>query len=503
MAGGRVSVDSETNLYKSALSILTPISSDEYWRNYGLDSNTLNRLPFNKLVELLSDLSPDVSRAIWDFQRFCNPGWGVKVFKPNSETVEKKGQAAVDGFLSSLHGVYDSLNNVPADIVIGTLFLSGFLRGGLLAELVLNKDGRLPLDLAVVDPTTMRFRLVEEDERGQVYEMGQWQNGRFVKFDRETICYIPIDPLPGKPQGRPMVAPAIFCAIFLIGLLHDLRRVVAQQGYPRIDLSIDVEKLKQLMPANIVGNSVEVEAWFTATFNQINNLYADLQPDDAYVHFDAVTVNKPVGAVDADSLGGIDGLIKGLERMSVRALKSMPLLFATTDGVSEANANRQWEIHVAGIKSIQHLTETLLEKMLTIALRVQGINARVEFRFAELRAAELLRDAQVQRLNLDNASLAYDRGYVSQDEAAMMALRKPKADVPAPRKVATNPAINTGDANAVDPGSNRNKRSIESQTLLFTADNQPTETEQDAAVDWYRANAPSEARDLIEPEVVM
>jgi hypothetical protein len=460
-------------------------------------------LTITKLVELLADVSPDVSRALWDFLRFCNPGFGVKVYEPKSEaTINKKGQEAVNLFLNSLHGCYVGTNTIPIDIVIGSLNLGAFLRGAIFSELVLDEAGKMPLEIATPDPATVKFKKVEEAGRGIVYQPGQQQNGKFVPFQSETIAYIPIDPLPGKPEGRPMVSPALFCAIFMIGLLHDLRRVVAQQGYPRIDLSIDTEKLMKLMPKSLMGDEAKIKQWFVAAFTQTKDAYARLEPDDAYLHDDTITVNRPVGAVDASSLGGIDGLIKGLERMSVRALKSMPLLFGTSEGTSEANANRQWEIHVAGIKSIQHLTETLLEKFLTLSLRVQGINARVEFRFAELRAAELLRDAQVERYRIQNERMKYDNGWISQDEAALAGAGKAKADNPEPRAKASNlAASDTGKDNAVDPGSAR-KRSVESQTLLFTADNPPTEAEQDEATQWYELNAPEAARGLTEPERV-
>jgi hypothetical protein len=81
---------------------------------------------------------------------------------------------------------------------------------------------------------------------------------------------------------------------------------------------------------------------------------------------------------------------------------------------------------------MQHLLETLLEGLLTLALQAQGIRATVRFRFAELRAAELLRDAMTEQLNIANASALYAAGWISQDEAAEMVVGHP-ADAPAPR----------------------------------------------------------------------
>jgi hypothetical protein len=88
---------------------------------------------------------------------------------------------------------------------------------------------------------------------------------------------------------------------------------------------------------------------------------------------------------------------------------------------------------VQSIKAIQHPCEGVIEHLLTLALQAQGIPAEVQARFAENRAAEMLRDQQTRKLALQNAALAYALGYISQDEAALMGADKETADVPEPR----------------------------------------------------------------------
>jgi hypothetical protein len=237
----------------------------------------------------------------------------------------------------------------------------------------------------------------------------------------------------GSPYGRPLAAPALFTTVFLIGLLHDLRRVVSQQGYPRLDIAINLERLLMAMPSDQTEDLDSRKRWLDGVVDQVTQMYASLEPDDAYVHLDTTSVNRPVGTVDSSSLGAIDGLLAALERQNVRALKTMPIMFGINEATSETHANRQWEILVAGVKSLQHLCENLLEYLLTFALQVQGIQAKVEWRFAELRASELLRDEQVRKLKLQNAALSYALGYTSQDESALAAVGKKKADVPQPR----------------------------------------------------------------------
>jgi len=448
-SGRRVSVDTENDLFITGLTFLQPISQDQYWRNLQLDSKTLDKIDPQKLMEILADLSPDVSRALWDFLRMCNPGYEAKALKPGTDKQDPAAQAALDAFIAVLNDKYGSF-----DVVVGRLFIGAFLRGSFLAELVLDDSARMPIDIATPDPATLRFRRDKDENGNLVWRMGQWQWGQYVELDLPTIRYIPVDPYPGSPYGRAIAAPAMFTSLFLMGLLHDLRRVVSQQGYPRQDLVVKLQAIRDAMPADIQNDSDKFKKWVEDTIEDIQDVYNNLEPDDAYVHTDVVDVKSPVGALNASSLGAIDGMIKGLERMSMRALKSMPLLMGTTDGVSEANANRQWEIHVAGIKALQHLAETMLERLFGYALQVQGIAARVKFNFSELRAAELLRDAQVETLNIANAARKRDEGWQTNDEAANSIVGHNAVAAPA----TSIPALSGGGGLMgvqADPGSNR------------------------------------------------
>lgn len=435
----------ESPFATAALFIESPIDAEGDWRLGTLDSETLSRIDTARLIELLADLSPEISRALWDFLRLSNPGWEVVALRPGTDKPYKAAQPVLDRFIKDLGKLYGAV-----DVVWNRLLLGGFLRGGFFAELVLDEDGRLPVDLATPDPGLARFRRVEDKQRGQVWQLGQLQYGRWVALDRETVQYIPIDPLPGSPYGRSLVSPAIFTALFLIGLLHDLRRVIAQQGYPRLDLEVNMERLRAAMPADLHSDPDKVKEWVQATISEIETVYASLEPDDAYIHMDIVKVNRPVGTVDSSSLGAVDGLIKALERMATRALKTMPLLMGLAEGGNETNNNREYEIMTADIKNIQHSLEQLLGRLFGLALQVQGIAADVQFRFAELRAAEMLRDAQTLAMTISNATKLYEAGHISQDESAQMTVGHP-ADIPEPRSrgTAAQPEIveDDGDGN--------------------------------------------------------
>jgi len=438
-ARARLSLDTSDDLpFMSALFIKSPENPVEQWRAQNLDSRTLDNISPDRLMEMLLDVSPDVSRALWDFLRFCNSGWSISATVPNTENEHQQATLALDEMLKELKRIYGSPN-----VQFNRLFMSAFFRGAYFVEMVLDESK--VADLAVPDAATARFRKRRDPIRGTVWELGQMVSGNFISLeDFPTVQYIPIDPLPAKPFGRPMMTPAVNLALFTLGLLNDLKRVIQQQGYPRLDIEVILEKLMEAMPEGIEDDPEKFRQWAEEIVSEVEDAYSNLLPDDAYIHTDVIRVNRPVGTVDSSSLGAVDGIMRALDRMIVRALKTMPLLFGIVEGSSESYANRQWEIHMAGIRTLQKTLEETLETLFEYALQAQGIVADVTLTFEQLRASERLRLAQAFQMEINNQRSLYEFGIVSLDRASDELIGAP-ADQAEPRIMGGTTEIIEGD----------------------------------------------------------
>jgi len=154
LVGGRLTWDDQYMLFGAGANIiLPPADARGDWRSLDLDGNVLRRLPVDELLQILADASPDVSRALWDFLRLCNPGWECKAFYPGTDRPLATGQKLLDDFMAKLKFMHGT-----PDVIINRLFFAAYIRGALLAELVLDADGRTPLDIATPDPATIRFQ---------------------------------------------------------------------------------------------------------------------------------------------------------------------------------------------------------------------------------------------------------------------------------------------------------------------------------------------------------
>lgn len=413
LPAGRISLDNEQTISSGGWVTVPPPDHESNWRLANIDVQHLDLYTPRQLFDMLLDISPEISRASWDFQRLCNPGFECKVFELGSDKKEsRKGKKHIDNFIERLRDQYGSF-----DIVLGRFFMGAFAAGAFCGELVLDASARESLDLVSPDPHSIRFRKRIDSVRGEVWQPGQWQGSTFKPLDIPTFRYLPVDPAVASPYGRSLGAPALFTALFMLALMHDVKRVIMQQGYKRLDISMDTEAAMDAYTFDSQGYSTFHE-YVTAAINAVKTAYRSLEPDDAFIHSDIFTMNAPAGTVDAQSISGIDQIIERLEKMVTRALKSNGLIMGTDSSPNETDSNRRWEIHAAGIKSLQHHCENMLESLFTLSLRAVGIQARVQFRFAELRASEMLRDEQTRQLRIQNSREEYEAGFVSQDEAS-------------------------------------------------------------------------------------
>ncbi len=471
---------------------------------HSFDIKDFEHLDPDALADMMADLSPEVSKALWDFVNLGNSGYEYRAYTPGTQEINDKGQAALDQIFNKLAEYHGT-----AGVWLDKRFLTIFLRGSVLMELVLAKNGRDFVDIAAPDTKTLEFRRSNHPERGQVWKFGQRINGEFVNLDIPTIRYIPVHPLPDSIEGRPLCSSSFFLAIFLMALLRDVKRVIQHQGYLRLDITVKISELMQTIPAETQNNPEALADKIAEIVTDIQNSYANLEPDDTYIHSDSVEVNSPVGTVSADSIQGVDAMLKALERMAVRALKTMPVLMGTDQSRSETQANREWEIYAKGITTCQHWLESGLEYLLATALRAQGIQAAVEFRFATFRDAERVRDAQVDILQTKLARYQYDCGYISQDEAAQIATGKDAADMPEPRDAAQEQDFGTLTEDNPNPGearsSNGNGNGLiypnGTPKILFTSSRQPTVPDLDAAEDFVDSYGTEALENFLEAEV--
>ena len=366
-AAGRVTVDRyyEETAFTKGFAFIAPRGQFD-WKLHTFNEEVLARQDAVDLMETLVDASPDVDRALHDMYLFIVQGITLTSPDPSAQAILDEAQATMKMRGESL---MSKLRRCVA---------AGFIGGAIYAENVFEHNARDFHDIKIVDPFQARFEKIDDAVGGQGWRLGkeEYGRGRFIPIHPDpTVIYEPINPMPGRPFGRPLANSAIFAIIFLIGLLKSTRQVVETQAFPRGFWRID---RKNLADAGIKTESdiqKIVEANQALIVNYMQRATKGTQPImGAEVSYDII------GAMGRNNLGAVEMLEKVLERWIVRGLKQYPILFGISgENALSTDANVQLEAHSIFVESFQETLEDIFLTFFTQILRARGNRSEVNF----------------------------------------------------------------------------------------------------------------------------
>ena len=413
MGAGQATIDGPIDEVAPANYISQPRSPWETWEFQELDTDNLHQYSIDQLLDIMVSVSPEVNVSLWHVNRFVNPYFWFEFENPD----DPASLEAMDRLMGIFTNYYGGFDTLVSQSVAGL-----FTRGGCFEELVFApmQGGMMePVDLLVRDPYWVRFQKIDDPVRGRVWHYGQWIDGTFTSFQEDpTILYLPIDPYPGPMYGRSLMGSSIFCVVYLIALMRDVRRVIANQGYPRLDVSVDLEMLRPIYEdLKLAEDSTpDFPAWAMMQLENIQELYNKLKPHQAFIHTSDIQVNPHVGTLNSQGLGMLDGIIRIIERMLVRGLKTVPLLHGSNESLAESQADAQWVIYAESIRSLQRTISQMRSQLFTYALQMQGIMNKVTLHFGSVNEMQAKRRAETRQLEIQNIILQMDAGLITMDE---------------------------------------------------------------------------------------
>lgn len=379
-------------------------------RPFGREEQTINAL------RTLRDLEPSASHAVWNYLRMVNPGHDLRTYIFDGEGSEIKeegeGQAYLDDLARRVGTEYggglDKLHNVLALMLV--------TYGAVCAEIAPTEDLDDIIDWYPVDPLLIAFRRTETG----LLEMGQrFRDNTFVPLNPNQVFYVPLDPDVDDPYGRPPLLPALSSAIAKGQMINDLRMVAHNQGYPRLDVSIDWKAIREAAPPQLTepGNEEAFKNWTEEVLGTIVSDYEALQVDDTFVHYDWVKIDMVGGAA---GVGAFDfsAMEKILTRQLNSALKTLPILLGINETTSETHGSIQWQIQAQGVQALQREIKRVVERLANTSLRIAGYAAHAKVEYQEIRTVDRLFEAQSDFFQTRTIQIQELQGWRSHDEAA-------------------------------------------------------------------------------------
>ena len=408
MGAGQSTIDGPFDEVLSLNYISAPRNPWETWEFKELDEDNLSRYTIDQIYDIIISISPEASLSLWHANRFVNPYFWFEFDNPEDvRTVE-----AVDRWMEMFTNYYGGFDTIVSQAVAGL-----FTRGSLFTEMVFAEVGGgllEPIDLLVRDPIWVRFYKQEDPKRGWVWHYGQWIKNKFVSFQSDpTVLYMPVDPFPGPMYGRSMMGSAIYCTIFIVGMLREIRRVIMNQGYPRLDISVDLASLESIYNQlkSTSPETVSFPEWAQSQMDNITALYNKLQPHQAFVHDTSVMVNPHPGALN-QQLSMLDEIIRMLERQLVRAYKSVPLLHGSNESLAESQADAQFVLYTESINALKRAIAIVMSLLFSYALRMSGIMNRARLHFGVVNEMQAKLRAETRQVEIQNIVLQMDAGLI-------------------------------------------------------------------------------------------
>lgn len=287
-------------------------------------------------------------------------------------------------------------------------------QGAMAGELVLNKL-RLP---DKVQPLSVRHIRWLPSSDGKKLVPQQFIAGQQIPLDIPTFFYVALDGDLTNPYAVSPIEPAIQAVLFSAQFMNDLRRVVRKAIHPRVDVEIDEEKFRKLVPPEISADATKMMEWMNAVIRQVEQQINGLEPEDALVHFN--TMGIEVLDHGNTNLSNEYQVVEGMANAKLAAgAKVMPTVLGQGKGTSNtASAETlMFMKYVEG--TVWAKLNEMWSKMLTLAVRLFGHDVSVDFRF---NAIDLRPESELEAFKTMSQSRVLELlslGFLTDEEASI------------------------------------------------------------------------------------
>lgn len=367
------------------------------------------------LLKSLFVHDPDVSAAVAAFLTVANTKPSF-IVKDVDGQIDRAGQQALNLILTALTTRFDYSKGFQLrpslESICDNMRYMVLLRGGVAAELVLNKL-KIPESIRQVDLATLRW--TEPVVNSYIPKQIVPGSGTEVILDIPTffVSFFRRDPTTIYTNS-PFVS-AINTIAARAEVINDLYRIMKFTGYPRIEITVMEEILKKQAPANIQADAEQLDSWVSTQLQAISSTVSTMRADQAFVHTDSVEA-KIMNEKNPSAGLNIDGIISALNAQNQAGLRSMSTILGRGEsGVNTASVEAR--IFAMNAGEINGPVGDIWSQILTMAIRISGFETSyVECSFApaEMRSELELEPQLIMKATRLKADLSL--GIISDDE---------------------------------------------------------------------------------------
>ena len=400
-------------------------------------------------IEVIAAKDPDVSQAVWAFQRLCMQGITIEIKDlngkrlPDAENLfnyqcrfwNRLGEDGLDGIIDSLHKVGLLYNVMMVEVVVGDINQNTFS------------------GIYMIDPRTIEWTLEQRDgvEKWIPY---QDQDGNKVDLTKGNVFWVVVNPDIANPGGPYLLESAVAAVDYKLQTIKDSSAVLRRQGYPYNIFSINKERVINSLPANSRNNRKEVKQAIRDAIDLAASVAVNREPTQDIVVTDDIEVERSSSASAGSSIDA-RSWFETIDIQMLNGCKTLGFLMNRNSGTTESWGTVQMKVITDMVQSFQKKSKRLIEDIGAIWLQLNGIQGtlKVTHNPLDYQSEKQKWDAQIQKDS--HYEKAESQGWISTDEAANGALGVEKAT--GTKSTQSNNSNNQENNNSNDKKTKKNK----------------------------------------------
>lgn len=380
-----------------------------------------NQSDVGEQIEVIAAKDPDVSQAVWSFQRLCMQGINIEIRDLNGNRLTE----AEDLFNYQCR-FWNTLGEDGLDGLIDNLHKTGLLYNIMMIEVVVSSVNENTFSgIYIIDPRTVEFQLEERDgvEKWIPY---QDQDGDKVDLTQGNVFWVSVNTDITTPVGPYLLESAIPAVDYKLQTIRDSSAVLRRQGYPYNIFSINKERVVNSLPTSQQNDPDKVKKAIQEAVNLASSVAVNREPTQDIVVTDDIEVNRSSNNTASSSVD-IRAWLEPIDIQMLNGCKTLGFLMNRNSGTTESWGTVQMKVITDMVKSFQRKSKRLIEYVGTMWLQLNGYQGTltVTHKALEYLSEQQMWTAQMQKDN--HYKLAEDQGWISTDEAAQGALGVDKA----------------------------------------------------------------------------
>ena len=372
-------------------------------------------------IEVIVAKDPDVSQAVWAFQRLCMQGVSIEIRDLNGTRIPE-----AENLFNYQCRFWNPLSQDGLDGIIDNLHKVGLLYNTMIVEVVVdNKGGNTFSGIYIIDPRTIEWQL-EQREGVEKWIPYQDQEGDKVDLTKGNIFWVSVNPDISTPRGPYLLESAVPAVDYKLQTIKDSSAVLRRQGYPYNIFSINKERVIASLPASQRNDPKAVKQAIKDAVDLAANVAVGREPTQDIVVTDDIEVDRSSSASAGSSID-TRAWFDTIDIQMLNGCKTLGFLMNRASGQTESWGTVQMKIITDMVKSFQNKSKRLIEDIGAIWLQLNGYQGTLKLTHNPLEYQSEQQKWEAQNKKDEHYKTAEDQGWINVDEAAQGALGVDKA----------------------------------------------------------------------------